>query len=121
MSRQLLACASCVACDSPRAEMEIPPLLLRFDRVHRVFSTKHDDLGYNMDLDGVVYDRSMSTTKRVDWNAVLDGIDVNDHLDRIDVNYLLQKVNMDELIGAHSNLAQIMAQAIVARSLYGDT
>jgi hypothetical protein len=89
--------------------------------VHRVFSTKHDDLGYSMDLDGVVYDRSMSTTKRVDWNAVLDGIDVNHHLDRIDVNYLLQKVNMDELIGAHSNLAQIMAQAIVARSRYGDT
>jgi hypothetical protein len=57
----------------------------------------------------------------VDWNAVLDGIDVNHHLDRIDVNYLLQKVNMDELIGAHSNLAQIMAQAILARSLYGNT
>jgi hypothetical protein len=41
MSRQLLACASCVACDSPR-EMEIPSLL-RFDPVHRVFSTKHHD------------------------------------------------------------------------------
>jgi hypothetical protein len=37
MSRQLLACASCVACDSPRAEMEIPPLRLRFDRASCFF------------------------------------------------------------------------------------